>query len=86
MRISYDTTYDTLYIKLVEGHHQVFTKHVNDDVALDYGDAEQVVGIEILNARVVLNHGVPLSLSVENLPVSSSSGPPDTQPMTGNDT
>ena len=82
MRITYDPQVDALYIKLVDGHHQVLTKMVNADVALDYSDDDQLVGIEVLNAREVLNKGVPLSLSVENLPVSSSWTPPATRAAT----
>ena len=79
MRITYDPQVDALYIKLVEGQHQVLTKMVNEDVALDYGDEDRLVGIEVLNASQVLNNGSPLAVSVENLPVTSSWVPPETR-------
>lgn len=82
MRITYDTTYDTLYIRLVEGQHQVQSRMVNPGVALDYDEDDQLVGIEVLNAREALNNGSPISLSVENLPVSSSWTPPASRSST----
>ena len=50
MRISYDAKIDALYIRIVSGHHQVTTKVVDDDIALDFDEAERLAGIEILDA------------------------------------
>lgn len=86
MRITYDPQVDALYIKLIDGHHEVLTKMVNADVALDYSDDDQLVGIEVLNAREVLNNGGPISLSVENVPVSSSWTRPASRPAADTNT
>ncbi|MCD5383895.1 DUF2283 domain-containing protein [candidate division WOR-3 bacterium] len=50
MRITYDPGYDVLYIKLNEGFEKVTTKEVSEDISLDFGEKEQIVGIEILAA------------------------------------
>ena len=55
MRITYDPKYDVLYIKLNEGFEKVTTKEVSNDISLDFGEKEQVVGIEILSASHHLN-------------------------------
>lgn len=50
MKINYDAKYDILYIKFGEGLHQVETKRLNDDIAIDFDEAGKIAGIEILSA------------------------------------
>jgi len=54
MKISYDSETDALYIRLVEGEHQCRTVRLSEEVALNIGPDERLVGIEILDAREVL--------------------------------
>jgi uncharacterized protein YuzE len=70
MRISYDKETDTLYIRLVEGRHQCRTLRLTDEIALNIGEKELLVGIEILDAKEVLGgqSGQPPSLILENVP------------------
>ena len=67
MKISYDSEIDAVYIRLLEGKHECRTVRLNDEVALNIGADEKLVGIEILDAREVLAAGKTLNLSVENL-------------------
>jgi uncharacterized protein YuzE len=67
MKISYDSEIDALYIRLIEGEHECRTVRLNDDVALNIGANETLVGIEILDAKAVLAAGKIPKLSVENL-------------------
>ena len=67
MKISYDSEIDAVYIRLIEGKHECRTMRLNDEVALNIGADEKLVGIEILDAREVLAAGKTLNLSVENL-------------------
>ena len=46
-----------MYIYLVEGKHECRTVQLNDDINLDFGDGETLVGIEILDATRVLGKG-----------------------------
>ena len=69
MKISYDSEIDAVYIRLIEGKHECRTVRLNDEVALNIGADEKLVGIEILDAREVLAAGKTLNLSVENLPL-----------------
>lgn len=50
MKISYDPETDALYIRLLEGHHECRNVRLNDEVALNIGPNETLVGIEILDA------------------------------------
>lgn len=67
MKISYDTETDALYIRLLEGKHECRTLRLNEDVALNIGADEKLVGIEILDAREVLAAGKIPRLAVENV-------------------
>jgi uncharacterized protein YuzE len=67
MKISYDSEIDAVYIRLIEGRHECRTVRLNDEVALNIGADEKLVGIEILDAKAVLAAGKIPNLSVENL-------------------
>ncbi|MCX6999968.1 MAG: DUF2283 domain-containing protein [Candidatus Sumerlaeota bacterium] len=74
MRITYDKETDALYIRLVEGRHQCRTLRLTNEIALNIGERELLVGIEILDARVVLGGkaGEIPSLVLENVPFKVS--------------
>ena len=69
MKISYDAETDALYIRLLEGQHECRTLRLNDDVALNIGADERLVGIEILDAKAVLAAGKLPEIAVQNLPL-----------------
>lgn len=71
MRISYDPEVDALYIRLVEGQHECRTIRLNEEVALNMGPGELLVGIEILDATQVVGQGQSPSVVLENLPVAT---------------
>lgn len=50
MQISYDKAADALYIRLIEGEHELRVVRLTDDVALDFTAGEKLVGIEVLGA------------------------------------
>ena len=50
MKITYDDKSDLLYIRLDESKQDVINKRVTDDIVLDIGPGEKIVGIEILDA------------------------------------
>jgi uncharacterized protein YuzE len=70
MKISYDPEIDALYIRLVEGKHECRTLRLSDEVALNIGKGELLVGIEILDAKHVLGKGKLPKLVLENIPFS----------------
>ncbi len=67
MRISYDPEIDALYIRLLEGHYECRTVRLSEEVALNFGPSEQLVGIEILDAKEILGKGQLPSVTLENL-------------------
>lgn len=50
MKIKYDPQVDALYISFKKGPTQVSTVRFSEDVAIDLGPHEEIVGIEILGA------------------------------------
>jgi uncharacterized protein YuzE len=72
MKISYDKEVDAVYIKLIEGEEQCRTLRLNDDIALNIGKGEKLIGIEILDASLVLaNGGVP-DILLENIQLQTA--------------
>lgn len=67
MKITYDSEADALYISLIEGDRQCRTLRLNEDIALDIGEGELLVGIEILDAKYVLGKGELPSVVLENI-------------------
>ena len=67
MKISYDPEIDALYIRFVEGQHECRTVRLNEEVALNLGADEKLVGIEILDAKEVLGAGKIPSVILEGL-------------------
>jgi uncharacterized protein YuzE len=62
MKIEYNKRADLLYLRLDARFQQVTNQRVAEDIVLDVGEAEKIVGIEILNAskNVDLAHLLPL--------------------------
>ncbi len=71
MKISYDSEIDALYIRLIEGKYECRTLRLNEEIALNIGPDEKLVGIEILDAKEVLGSGKLPKLVVENLPLTN---------------
>jgi uncharacterized protein YuzE len=73
MKISYDSEIDALYIRFVEGKQECRTMRLNEEVALNIGAGETLVGIEILDARDVLGSGRAPAVVLEGLASSAES-------------
>lgn len=50
MKVEYDQKTDLLYLRLDLRSQDVINLRVADDVVLDIGQGEKIVGIEIMNA------------------------------------
>jgi uncharacterized protein YuzE len=68
MRISYEPEIDALYIRLVEGPQECRTLRLSDEIALNLGPGETLVGIEILDAKETLGKGELPRVVLENVP------------------
>ena len=72
MKISYDKETDALYIRLMDGPQECRTVRLSEEVALNIGAGEKLVGIEILDAKEVLGQGQLPKLVVENVPLAAT--------------
>jgi uncharacterized protein YuzE len=71
MKISYDSEIDALYIRFVEGRQECRTVRLNEEVALNIGAGETLVGIEVLDAKEVLGSGRVPAVVLEGLGASA---------------
>ncbi|MDO8614476.1 MAG: DUF2283 domain-containing protein [Dehalococcoidia bacterium] len=71
MRITYDPSVDALYIRFIEDQLECRVIRLNDQVAVDIGPGEQVVGIEVLDASEVLEGLRDRKVHLENLTAAS---------------
>ncbi len=55
MNISYDDKTDLLYIRLDDTGQEVVNRRLDEDIVLDIGKGERIVGIEILDASKHVN-------------------------------
>ena len=55
MQILYDVKKDLLYIRLDDQKQTVINKRLSEDIVLDIGEGDRIVGIEILDASKHLN-------------------------------
>ena len=55
MQIHYNAKSDLLYLRLDDRRQEVTNTRVSDDIVLDIGEDQRIVGIEILDASKHLN-------------------------------
>lgn len=66
MNIVYDDKTDLLYIRLDDRKQEVINRRVSEDIVLDIGDGDRIVGIEILDAseHVTLDRLLPVRYEI----------------------
>ena len=67
MKISYDSATDALYIRLVDSQQECRTLRLTDEIALNIGENEMLVGIEVLDAKKTIGHGELPTVILENI-------------------
>lgn len=55
MQIQYDSKTDLLYLRLDERNQQVINKQLSEDIVIDVGEDDKIIGIEIQGASTRLN-------------------------------
>ncbi len=55
MNIVYNDKIDLLYIRLDDKRQEVINRRISEDIVLDIGEGDRIVGIEILDASKRLN-------------------------------
>ena len=71
MRVYYDDKTDLLYLRLDDRKHDVVNRRISEDVVLDIGEDDRIIGIEILDAskHVSLEKLLPVEYQVPKLAV-----------------
>ena len=66
MNVAYNDKTDLLYIRLDDRKQDVINRRVSDDVVLDVGENDKIIGIEILDAsrHVSLDKLLPVKYAV----------------------
>jgi uncharacterized protein YuzE len=72
MKISYDPEIDALYIRLLEGKQECRSVRLSEEVALNIGAGEKLVGIEILDAKSILGPAKTPAVTLDGLQSSSA--------------
>ena len=72
MRITYDPEVDALYIRLLEGDHECRTLRLTEEISLNLGENEVLVGIEVLDAKAVLGTVGSPTVVLENVTAASA--------------
>jgi len=55
MEILYNSKTDLLYLRLDDRKQEVLNRRISDDIVIDIGDDNRIVGIEIVDASRNLN-------------------------------
>ncbi len=68
MNIVYNDKIDLLYIRLDDRKQDVINRRVSDDIVLDIGESDRIVGIEILDAsrHVSLDRLFPVKYEISS--------------------
>jgi uncharacterized protein YuzE len=68
MQILYDAKTDLLYIRLDDTKQEVINQRLAEDIVLDIGEGDRIVGIEILDAskRLRLERLLPVKYDVSS--------------------
>ncbi len=74
VKVTYDPEVDAAYISFKKGPVQVTTIRITEDVAIDLGPDEEIVGIEVLDASEHLGFSRQRpEIEIENLEVAGAS-------------
>ena len=67
MKLTYDPEADALYIRFVEENLECRVVRLTEQVAVDFGPKEEVVGIEVLDAGRLWKDVRKAAVKLENL-------------------
>ena len=81
MQINYDAKTDLLYLRLDPRPQTVVNKRVSDEIVLDIGEDDRIIGIGILEAPQHLNLEalLPIRYSIPTVPKLAVRENPDSQ-------
>ena len=67
MHISYNDKTDLLYIRFDDRTQDVINRRISDDIVLDIGEGDKIIGIEILDAskHIALERLLPIKYEAQ---------------------
>jgi len=71
MNVLYNDRTDLLYIRLDDTKQSVLNKRVSEDIVLDMGEGDLIIGIEILDAskHITLEKLLPVQYEISKMAV-----------------
>jgi len=71
MHVLYNDRADILYIRLDDGKQDVVNRRVSEDIVLDIGEQDKIIGIEVLDAseHITLEKLLPVKYEVSKMTV-----------------
>ncbi len=71
MNVLYNDRSDVLYIRLDDRKQEVVNRRVSEDIVLDIGEQDKIIGIEVLNAseHITLEKLLPVKYEVSKMTV-----------------
>ena len=69
MNITYNDRTDLLYIRLDDRKQDIVNRRVSEDIVLDIGEGDRIIGIEILEAseHVALDKLLPVQYEIHRM-------------------
>ena len=65
MEVTYNEKTDLLYLRMDTQKQKILNKRIDDDVVLDIGKKNKIIGIEIMNASEKVNLNEIISLNIK---------------------
>ena len=65
MEVTYNEKTDLLYLRMDTQKQKILNKKIDDDVVLDIGKKNKIIGIEIMNASEKVNLNEIISLNIK---------------------
>ncbi len=65
MEVTYNEKTDLLYLRMDTQKQKILNKRIDDDVVLDIGKKNKIIGIEIMNASEKVNLNEIISLKIK---------------------
>ena len=71
MNVLYNDRTDLLYLRLDDTKQEIVNRRVSDDIVLDIGEGDRIIGIEILDAskHVTLEKLLPVRYEISKMAV-----------------
>ena len=71
MNVLYNDRADVLYIRLDDRKQEVVNRRVSEDIVLDIGEQDKIIGIEVLDAseHITLEKLLPVKYEISKMTV-----------------